>query len=193
MFIAAFIAGLVLFFVPHAYSAVRRRGPDVRPLGLPAGAYKGLYSLVTLVAFVAMILGYAMIKPWIPVWAPPVWTRHVAMAVMPVALVLIIATYLPAGYIKKAAKHPMLLAVIIWAAAHLLANGDLAGILLFGAFLVFAIFDRIAVGARGDAGAGKKEAHVIWDLVALATGGAAYGILVVYLHPVLFGAEIMPA
>jgi uncharacterized membrane protein len=190
--VALFIAGLVVFFGTHLFTAFRSRDPEGRVLGLPAGPYKGLYSILSLGSFVAMIWGYAYLKPWIPIWDPPVWTRHVALSVMPFAVILLVSSYVPTGYIKKAVGHPMLVAVILWSAAHLLANGDLAAILLFGSFFVFAIIDRIAVRARGDRGPIDKHANVLGDMIAIAVGGAVYGLIVAYLHPILFGAEIMP-
>lgn len=152
----------------------------------------GLYSLISIAGFVAMVWGYAYLKPWIPIWNPPTWTRHVALTLMPFALVLLVSAYVPTGYIKKAVRHPMLTAVKVWAVAHLAANGDLAGIILFGSFLVYAVLDRIALKLRGDVGAANARATVLGDMIALAVGGALYGLLVVYLHPVLFGAEVLP-
>lgn len=192
MYEALFIGGLVVFFGTHLYSTFRPRGEGVRPLGLPAGAYKGLYSLVTLAAFVAIVWGYAEIKPWIFVWAPPVWTRHIALTLMPFALIILVSAYAPAGYIKKAVKHPMLLAVKIWALAHLLANGDLGAILLFGSFLAYGVIDRIALKRRGDVGAANVKPNVLGDLIAIAVGGAAYAAIIFYLHPILFGVRVLP-
>lgn len=190
--IAAFFAGLAVFFGAHLYSTYRARGPDARPFGLPRGPYMGLYSLVSIAGFAAMVWGYAYLKPWIPVWDPPLWTRHVSLALMPFAVVLLVSAYVPTGYIKKAVRHPMLTAVKIWAVSHLLANGDLAGIILFGSFLVYAVLDRIALKRRGDVGAANAKATVLGDMIALAVGGAIYALIVVYLHPVLFGAEVIP-
>jgi uncharacterized membrane protein len=158
------------------------------------GPYKGLYSLVTLAGFVLLVWGYGNLKPWIILWRPEtmIWTRHVALTLMPFAMILIVAAYLPTGWIRKAVKHPMLAAVKVWALAHLIANGDLGSMLLFGSFLAYGVIDRIALKRRGDNGPSDKTPHVIWDMVAIAVGGAAYGIIVMFLHPVLFGVEVMP-
>lgn len=188
MYLAAFVGGLVLFFGTHLYSAVRARGPDARPLGLAPGAYKGLYSLLSLVGFVALVWGFAYLKPWVPIWSPPTWTRHIALTLMPFAMILLVAAYAPTGYIKKAVKHPMLTAVKVWALAHLLANGDLASILLFGSFLAYAVIDRILLKRRGDAGP-TQEPQIIGDMIAIAVGGAAYGVVAFYLHETLFGVS----
>lgn len=186
---SAFIGGLALFFGTHIYSALRPRGPDARPFGLAPGPYKGLYSLLTLAGFVAMVWGFSYLKPWIPIWSPPTWTRHIALTLMPFAMILIVAAYAPTGYIKKAVKHPMLAAVKIWALAHLLANGDLASILLFGSFLAYGVLDRIMVKRRGDTGP-TAEPRIIGDMIAVAVGGAAYGVIAFYLHETLFGVAV---
>lgn len=186
MSIAAFAGGLIVFFGLHLYSAFRPYGPDARPWGLPVGPYKGLYSLLSLAAFAALVWGYGESRPIMIVWTPPVWTRHIVMGLMPIAMVLLVAAYAPTGYIKKAVKHPMLAAVKIWAFAHLTANGDLASMILFGSFLAYAVVDRIALKRRGDRGP-TKEPHIIGDMIALAVGGAAFGIVAFYLHEVLFG------
>lgn len=187
-----FIGGLVLFFGTHLYSLVRPRGEGARPLGLPEGAYKGLYSLLTLAGFVALVWGFGEIKPWIPLWSPPVWTRHIALTLMPFALIILVAAYTPTGYIKKAVRHPMLLAVKIWALAHLIANGDLGALLLFGSFLIYGVIDRIAVKRRGDTGPVNATPNILGDLIAIAVGGAAYGAIIFYLHPILFGLNVLP-
>jgi uncharacterized membrane protein len=143
-----------------------------------------------------MIWGFDQIRwdpnnPWprIPL-ATPDWTRHIAMLFMLPALILIVAAYVPTGYIKKAVKHPMLIAVMLWATAHLIANWDLGGILMFGAFLVYAVVDRIAVRKRGDVGAANANPNIFGDLIALAVGTAAFGVIYYYLHPLLFGVAI---
>ena len=156
------------------------------------GVYMGLYSLLTLAGFVAMAWGYGMLKPWIPLAAPPPWARHITMALMLPAMVLIVASYMrPVGFIKKAAKHPMLLAIKLWAFGHLLANGDLGSIILFGSFLLFGIVDRIAVKRRGDNGPQHVHANVLGDLLSIAVGLALYLIMVYEVHYMLFGVDVL--
>lgn len=188
--LAAFSGGLILFFGMHFFSSFRSRDPEslVQRMG---GAYKGLYSVLSLVGFIAMVWGFDTLRPWPQIWQPPIWTHHIAMTLMLPALILIVAAYAPTGYIKKAVRHPMLTAVKLWALAHLTANGDLGGMILFGAFLIYGIVDRIAVKRRGDAGAAGANPNILGDLIAVAVGAAAYPAFLFYLHPVLFGVAIV--
>jgi uncharacterized membrane protein len=191
MYLAAFIGGLAIFFAAHLYSSFRPRGEGDIQSRMGRGPYMGLYSLISLLGFAAMVWGFGNLKPWIPIWTPPVWTRHIALTLMLPALILIVAAYAPTGFIKKAVKHPMLLAVKIWAFAHLTANGDLAGIILFGSFLLYGVVDRIAVKRRGDVGAANANPNILGDMIAVAVGGAAYGAIAFYLHPILFGVTVV--
>jgi uncharacterized membrane protein len=191
MYLAAFIGGLAIFFAAHLYSSFRPRGEGDIQSRMGRAPYMGLYSLISLLGFAAMVWGFGNLKPWIPIWTPPVWTRHIALTLMLPALILIVAAYAPTGFIKKAVKHPMLLAVKIWAFAHLTANGDLAGIILFGSFLLYGVVDRIAVKRRGDVGAANANPNILGDMIAVAVGGAAYGAIAFYLHPILFGVTVV--
>ena len=130
-------------------------------------------------------------RPWTPIWTPPDWTRHVAMALMLPAIILLVAAYVPTGYIKKAVGHPMLTAVILWAAAHLAANGDLGSLILFGAFLAFSVLDRFVVRSRGDRGAAAATPNIMGDLIAIAVGGALYAAIIYYLHPLIIGVPVI--
>lgn len=193
MYLAAFYGGLALFFGAHFFSAFRSR--DERGLAhrIGRGPYMGLYSLVSLVGFVALAWGFSEMRPWQPLWSPEAypWTRHVAMTLMLPSILLIVAAYVPTGYIKKAVGHPMLAAVALWALAHLVANGDLGSVILFGSFLAFAVIDRIVVARRGDRGAAAATPNIFGDLIAVAVGGALYAALVYYLHPLLFGVPVI--
>ena len=189
----AFFGGLVVFFGTHLFSAFRTRGEGDIALRMGRGPYMGLYSLLTIAGFVAMIWGYAYIKPtWFNFDTPPDWRRHVTMALMLPAMILIVAAYMrPIGFIKKAVKHPMLAAVKVWAFAHLLVNWDLASLILFGSFLVFGVLDRIVVKRRGDMGAAAAHPNVLGDLLSIAIGIALYLLLVYQLHGDLFGANVL--
>ena len=116
--------------------------------------------------------------------------RH--LSAHPPAMVLIVATYMPpAGFIKKAAKHPMLLAVKIWALAHLIANWDLASVILFGSFLIYGVVDRIAVKRRGDVGAANIKPNVLGDLLSIAVGLALYLLFIYEVHYMLIGVDVL--
>lgn len=125
-------------------------------------------------------------------WYPPVWTRHLTLALMVPVFVLLVAAYLPTGHIRKRTRHPMILAVKLWAFAHLLANGDLASVLLFGGFLAWGVIDRISLKRRGDAGgAAVASVAALSDAVALIAGLAIYVAFVLWLHPLLIGVPVM--
>jgi len=191
-YLLAFLAGLILFFGTHFYTSFRSRDQNSLPARMGAGPYKGLYSLLTGIGFVALIWGYAMLKPWIPLAAPPFWTRHITMALMLPAMIIIVAAYMPpAGFIKKAVKHPLLTATKLWALAHLISNWDVASIILFGSFLVYGVVDRIAVKRRGDVGFANIKPNVLGDLLSIAVGLALYLLLVYELHYMLIGVDIL--
>ena len=108
------------------------------------------------------------------------------------SLILLAASQLPTGAIKKAVKHPMLVAVKLWAFGHLLANGELNSVILFGSFLAYAVIDRIAVKKRGDNGPARDAAaSVMSDVGAVVIGGGLYVAILIWLHPILFGVAIM--
>jgi len=112
---------------------------------------------------------------------------------MPIALVMLAAAYMPTGNIKKALKHPMLAAVKLWALGHLLANGDVSSVILFGSFLAYGVIARIAAKRRGDVGPGPgARVRVAGDIAAIVIGLAVSVALILWLHPVLFGVAVWP-
>ena len=166
------LAGLVLFFGPHLFSAFRSRAPgsDLRTK-MGYGPYMGLYSLLTIAGFVLIIYGYGAMRPSAVIWVPPVWLKHVNMLFQLLALPILVAAYMPAGHIKKTLKHPMLVAVKLWALGHLLANGELNSIILFGSFLAYGVIDRIAVKKRGDNGPpADLKPNVMGDVLSVVVG-----------------------
>lgn len=188
------VLGLVIFFGTHLFSAYRSREPgkDIRTK-MGQGPYMGLYSLVSIAGFVLIVWGYGAARPAPVLYQPPVWMAHINIGLMLFAMVLLAAAYMPTGYIKKAVKHPMLLAVKIWATGHLLANGELNSVLLFGSFLAYGVLDRIAVKKRGDNGRGPDEkANVMGDVGAVVVGLGAYAAIAHWLHPILFGVSAVP-
>ena len=191
---AMFFAGIALFFVPHLFSAFRSReaGADLRRrLGQPV--YMGLYSLVSLAGFVLIVMGYGAMRPAEVLYTAPTWGRHLNYVLMPVALIALVASQVPKGYIAKALKHPMLVAVKIWAVGHLLANGELNAVILFAAFLAYAVIDRIAAKRRGDIGAGAvAQPNVMGDVISIVVGLGATVAFILWLHPILFGVPVWP-
>jgi uncharacterized membrane protein len=183
------ISGLVLFLGVHALTTTRdTRAALVARLG--DGAYKGLYSLVSAIGLVLIVWGFGRYRSagYIPVWDPPSWLWPITLVLMWFSFVALVATYAPLGKIKGLLRHPMLAAIKAWALAHLLVNGDLGSMILFGAFLAWAVYDRIAVKRRGDTGA-PRSGFTIGDAISLVVGSAAYAAMF-WLHPMLIGVPI---
>lgn len=179
------VLGLALFLGGHLFTRVRdRRAALIARLG--EGPYKGLYSLVTTLGLVLIVLGWRA-APFTPLWTPPGWTRHVPITFMLPAFILLVAAYVP-SHIRAKVKHPMLAAVKIWAAAHLVANGDLASVILFGSILAWAVIARIGL-KRQERREGPPPRPASWtgDAIAVVAGAAAYGVFGAFLHPLLIG------
>lgn len=206
------VLGLVLFLGTHAFTMARGpRAALMRRLG--EGGYKGLYSLLSLAGLILIGRGYDLYRrnDWIDVWHPPVWTRHFALTLVLVAFVLVVAAYLP-GHIKARLKHPMLAGIKVWATAHLLANGDLGSMLMFGSILAWAVASRISVKRRERAVAagvgrvggeglpdeaaahGPEAAPGGWrnDALAVGVGALAWFTFAYWLHPLLIGVAVWP-
>jgi uncharacterized membrane protein len=186
---AMMIVGLLLMLGIHSVKVVApgwRRAAIAR---LGEGSYRGVYSVVSLVGLVLVVWGFARAREApVSVYTPPGWGRHVAMALMMPALILVFASVFPARGIKRFVAHPLLSATALWALAHLFANGDLAGVVLFGAILAWAVTDRLAqprpLEAEAASGAFGKG-----DLAAMLAGVALYIVLIAGLHYWLFGVS----
>ena len=154
--------------------------------------YKAAYALASVVGFALIVWGFSLYRAegLIHVWTPPTWTRHLTIPLMWFAFVALACMNPAPGRIRGWLRHPMLVSIKIWALAHLLANGDAGGMLLFGSFLAWAVFDRIAVKTRGDLGAPRISSFTRADGVALGVGTAAY-VAMLYLHPVLIGVSVI--
>ncbi len=183
------ILGLVLFLGVHSVRIVaegwRRR--TIARLG--EGAWKGLYSVLSLAGFVLIVWGYgqARLDPTV-LWATPVWTRHLASLLVLLAFVLLAAAYVPGNQIKAKLHHPMVLAVKVWALAHLASNNTLADLLLFGGFLLWAVLDFRAARARDRAeGTVYVAGHGARTAIAVVVGLAAWAMFAFWAHKALFG------
>ena len=188
------LIGLAVFFGLHIFSAVRSREPgkDIKER-LGYGPYMGLYSLVSIASFVLIVYGFGAARGSGVLYTPPTGLAHINLVLTIPALILLVASQIPAGHIKKATKHPMLLAVKLWALGHLLANGELNSVLLFGSFLAYAVFDRIMVKRRGDNGPGPDAAlNPMMDVVSIVVGLGAWAAIALWLHPILFGVYALP-
>ncbi|WP_404404738.1 NnrU family protein [Pelagibacterium halotolerans] len=179
------IVGLVLFLGAHSVRIVAPQWRDAQVAEHP-GAFKGVYALVSLAGLVIIIWGFSLARLETTfLFTPPSWGVHAASLLVILGFIGITAAYLPAGRIKAWLKHPMVVGVALWAVGHLLANGDLASLLLFGAFLIWAIVDRIAAGRRREP---VPEAGPITnDILAIAIGTAVGLVFALWLHAPLIG------
>ena len=186
------VVGLVIFLGVHSVSIVAARWRTATLARLGERPWKGLYSLASGVGLALVIVGYGMARrDPVVLYTPPAALRHLALVVMLPVFPLLFAAYLP-GRIRAAVKHPFLLAVKLWAFAHLLANGMLADVLLFGAFLAWAVADRISVKRRS-----ADEAHEVPaappgaanDAIALIGGLAVYAVFIVWAHRWIIGVS----
>jgi uncharacterized membrane protein len=191
MGLAILILGLAIFLGVHVLTSLReQRAELIKRLG--EGPYKGLYSLVAVIGFVLIIVGFGQYRAtgWIDVWNPPSWTRHLAVLLVWPAFVFVTAAYIR-GDIARVLKHPMLVGVKLWALAHLIANGDLGSIILFGSVLAWAVYDRISLKHRTDPGAppfpdgGRRN-----DIIAVVVGTIIYLAFGLVFHPLWIGVPV---
>jgi uncharacterized membrane protein len=179
------IAGLALFLGVHVFSSLRpARARIVAKLG--EGPYKGFYSLLSLAGFGLIVAGMAK-APFVELWDPPAWGRYAAVWFMPVALILLAAAFIP-GNLKRVTAHPMLWSITLWALVHLLCNGDLAGLLLFGGFGLYAVYAMWSQTQRGVRPVQGRRA-IAGDIGAVAIGVISYALLLKY-HAALFGVGV---
>jgi uncharacterized membrane protein len=188
MGLASLVLGLALFIGAHVVVTMRaQRAALIGRIG--EGPYKGLMSLASLVGLALIVWGFARYRAdgIILVWSPPPWTRHITVALVWPAVVCVVAAYIP-GNIRRVLKHPMLVGVKLWALAHLIANGDLGSIILFGSILAWAVFDRITLKHRSDPG-GLPIANggVRNDIIAVVVGTLVYAVLGAWFHPAVIG------
>lgn len=184
------ILGLVLFLGAHS-ARIFAEGLRARTIAsMGELGWKALYSAVSIAGLALIVIGYPDTRAAAPLYDPPTWTRHVAALLVLAAFLLLAAAYVPGTRIKRAVGHPMVLGVKAWALAHLLANGRPGDVVLFGAFLVWAVLDYRAAKARDRAagttypalGAGR-------DLAALVVGLALYAAFAFWLHARWFGVR----
>jgi uncharacterized membrane protein len=186
------IIGLAVFLGSHTLVTLRpQRAAVIARVG--EGAYKGLFALVSLVGILLIGYGFARYRAagYIDIWMPPRWTRHVTELLVWPAIIAIVAAYIP-GEIKRVLKHPMLAGVKLWAVAHLLSNGDLGSIILFGSILAWAVYDRISLKRRADVpapavatGGGYRN-----DFIVVVVGTLFYFVLGFWFHPWVIGVPV---
>lgn len=188
---ALLILGLALFLGVHSVrivadgwrsAQIAKRGPK---------AWKGIYTLLSIAGLVLIVWGYGLARQSpVILYSPPLWMRHLGSVLTIPAFILLVAAYVPGTRIKRAVGHPMVLGVKLWATAHLLANGALADLVLFGSFLVWAVFNY-AAAKRRDRVAGKvyPAGPVSRDAIAVVVGLSAWGAFAFWLHGPLIGVR----
>ncbi len=183
------LIGLAIFLAIHSVSIINDpwRNRMVAKLGeLP---WKAIYTLLSILGLVLIIQGYGLARAdAVVLYSPPTWLSHLAMLLLVPVFPLLLAAYLP-GRIKIITKHPMLVSTKLWALAHLLTNGMLADVLLFGAFLIWAVVDRISMKHRTQRPLPGPPASRINDIIALVGGLALYVAFVLWLHAWLIGVS----
>jgi uncharacterized membrane protein len=190
MGLAILILGLVVFLATHVFVSLRdRRARAIASLG--QNGYRVAFSVVALIGLAIIVWGYADYRAheWIAVWTPPAFMRHITVGLMLFAAIFLTAAFVP-SHIKAKLKHPMLASVKTWALAHLLSNGDLGSIILFGSFLAWGVYARIAAKRRGDTGATKAPTGWIGDVIVVVLGIVIYLVLGFYFHPYVIGQPV---
>ncbi len=185
------ILGLVLFLGVHSTRIVAEDWRTAMIGKLGEKPWKGLYSLLSIAGFVLLLWGYGQARQHpVVLWAPPVAMRHVAALLTLVSFILLVATYVPRNAIKARLHHPMVLAVKVWAFAHLLANGKLAGVVLFGAFLLWAGLSFRAARQR------DRTAQTVYPpgtasgtAIAVVVGAVAWALFAFWAHGALIGVQ----
>lgn len=183
------VLGLLIFHANHLFVTMReQRAVVIARLGLPV--YRVLFSIVSTAGLVLIVWGFAAYRAdnWIDIWEPPVFMRHVTVGLMLIAAILLTAYFIP-SHIKAWAKFPAIAAIKIWAFAHLMSNGDLGSILLFGSFLAWAIYARTSAKRRGDV---LLVAPAGWgnDVIVVAVGVLIYLAFGYAFHPVVIGLPV---
>jgi uncharacterized membrane protein len=185
------LVGLILFFGSHSISIVAPLWRDRAVLHVRDYRWKGLYSLVTAAGLALLLLGYAQVRHRPPVlYVSPSWMRDVVFVLMLPVFPLLLAAYVP-GHIRIATKHPLLVAVKLWATAHLLINGTLAEVLFFGSFLLWAIIDRISLKRRNVNPPVLRPPSALYDVIAVTVGLGLYVATIFWLHGVIIGAPLL--
>ena len=192
MGLGVLILGLAVFLATHLFVSFREaRASVIERVGLPS--YRGLFAIVSLVGLALIIWGYAQYHAHelIQLWSPPAFMQHITIGLVLFAVIFVVAAFFPSR-IKTRLKHPMLAGVKTWALGHLLSNGDLGSILLFGTFLAWGVYARIAAKRRGDIGAAAKPAPDGWtnDIIVVVLGAAIFLALGFWFHPYVIGVPV---
>jgi uncharacterized membrane protein len=189
MGLGIFLLGLVVFFASHVFVTFRgARADAIATLGL--NGYRAVFGIVSIAGLALIVWGFGQYHAHAPqIWSPPAFMRHITVGLMLFAAIIFTAAFIP-SHIKTKLKHPMLAGIKTWALAHLLSNGDLASILLFGSFLAWGVYARIAAKRRGDLGATTAPAGWTNDIIVVVIGIVIYLALGYAFHPMVIGVPV---
>jgi uncharacterized membrane protein len=185
------VLGLIVFLGMHStrvFAEGWRSGMVARIGPLP---WKAIYSLVSILGFIVLVWGFRMARQdTLVLWTSPAWMKHVTAVLMMVSFVLLAAAYVPRNWIKARLHHPMVLGVKVWALAHLLSNGVAADVVLFGAFLLWAVLSFAAARRRDrENGTVYPPGNAIGTSIAIAVGLMAWSVFALLLHGPLIGVR----
>ena len=185
------VVGLIIFFAMHSISIVNEPWRDRMVAKRGEGPWKGIYSVVATIGFVLIVWGYGLARQESAIiYLSAPWLMYLSMLLLIPVFPLLLATYLP-GRIKAFVGHPMLLATILWAFSHLLVNGRLSDILLFGSFLVWSCLDLYSMRRRVQSPLLSAPVSRFNDLISLVLGFALYSMFIVWLHSMLIGVPLV--
>jgi uncharacterized membrane protein len=185
------IIGLIVLLGAHVFVTFRgARSGLIEQLG--QNGYRGLFSVVSLAGLALIVWGYGEYRAheWVQIWSPPAFMRYITEGLMFFAVIFMTAAFIPSK-LKVKLKHPMLTSIKTWSFAHLLSNGDLGSIIMFGAFLAWGVYARIAVKRRGDAGATSAPAGWRNDIIVEVLGIAIYIVLGSVFHTYVIGVPVI--
>jgi len=194
------IWGLILFLGAHSVRiwADGWRNQTIEAYG--EKAFKGVYALVSILGFYLLVVGYGEARlQTVALWNPPIFTKHISMLLMLLSSILLMATYIPRNHFKMRLGHPMVLSVKVWALSHLLANGNLADLVLFGSFLIWAVLNFRSARARDRAQVQNSDANeeaplkpnLLATLIALFGGMGLWAVITFVLHAKVVGVAPM--
>jgi uncharacterized membrane protein len=184
------VLGLLVFHANHLF--VTRRGARAAAIArVGLRTYQVLFSLVSTAGLILVVWGYVLYRAqgWIDVWQPPGFTRHISVGLMAISAILLTAVFIP-SQIQARAKYPALASVKIWAFAHLISNGDLGSILLFGSFLAWAVYARINAKRRTDEVLAVAPAGWTNDVIVVVIGALVYLAIGYAFHPFVIGVPV---
>jgi uncharacterized membrane protein len=185
---AMLILGLLLFLGVHSTRVFAEGWRDSAVARIGEGPWKGIYALASLLGLALLIWGYAQARGQVPLWNPPAAMRYVTVVLMLPVFPMFIAPYVPGNGVRATLHHPQVLSVKLWAFAHLLSNGSLADVLLFGGFLAWAVLAFRAARTRDRAaGTVYPPGTLRGTVICIVVGLAIYAAFLMGLHRWMVG------